>query len=184
MARQRKAPVNVTARRERVWDWFLQGIPAAEMARREKIDRSQICRDLADLQAERKRPDKEAAAALALARYERVMAEAWSEWERSKLDRERSRQKETKSAKPTKKPKKGAPAEGPADDGRMEAESVVEGRLGDPQYLANVIKAQQQIDGINGIRTPDEVGSSVSMTIKCYGFNPFARPNPRPPAKA
>lgn len=137
MARKKQERATANSRRERVWKQWVRGKSETEIAAAEGVVVSTICRDL---QARREQiREHEAASAdkavaqrdRAIGTYQEAIAEAWSEWERSKLDKKRQRHK----AK-----------QGGEGETSSEAEETTEGRLGDPQYLRTIIQAQARID--------------------------------------
>lgn len=149
MPRQKRPPVDVAARRERVWEATCRGLTTRQIARQEEVDHKQIVRDLAAIHEERGAGDAaeragrlERSTDLARARYRLVVREAMTEWERSKTDKQKRREKAKQ---------KGGGDGGPDE---TEAEQTTEGRLGDPAYLRAVVAAQTRLDEIDGIDAP------------------------------
>src|SRR3990167_6287606 len=150
MAKKKGTHANVIARRKRVWALTCRGLQETEIAEREGVDKSQICRDLDAIHAELDAaPDAAArklrAANVARSRYGLVIAEALEEWQRSKKDRQRTRTKARSKGRAK------LDADGKPVPESTEAEPTTEGRLGDPAYLAAVVKAQSRLDAIEGI---------------------------------
>jgi len=157
MVRKPQERSEVNARRERVYKLWCRGWPEVRIAEKEGVHKSQICRDIT---ARRKEincckegsAERDAAARdRAIGTYEEVIAEAFTEWERSKKDKERQRSKVRQKAGKAKAPKSGKASPALPLDETTEAEQATEGRLGDPQYLRAAITAQQRIDEINGL---------------------------------
>lgn len=144
MARERQEWAAVNARRERVWKRWVRGESATSIAERESVSVSTISRDIQARQRQIRQHQANAAARddaerqRAISGYRAAIAEAWEEWERSKGPKERRRTK-TRGA--------GAGGEGAT----VEAEEATEGRLGDPQYLNAVVRAQTKIDELLGL---------------------------------
>jgi len=150
MARQKRPPADVAARRERVWEAWCRGQTTRQIAAVEQVDHKQIVRDLAAIDEERAGDQadaarREQAAELARGRYRLVIREALAEWERSKQDRQRERRKAKRS---------GA---GKDATEATEAEQTTEGRLGDAAYLRAVVAAQTRLDAIDGVDAPKKM---------------------------
>lgn len=160
-------------------------MPNWEIATAEKVDPAQITRDLQamqDLLAEHEKAivnRAERQRQVATATYRMTIREALTEWERSKSDKERERAKETstsiKGAVGVAKVVLPGVASTLASI-KTEQEAAKEGRLGDPQYLRVVIEARKRIDELEGL-TRDDGSDGSAMIVKCYGFNPFTRPD-------
>lgn len=109
-----------------------EGLPVSDRQTRDDIKKvlAQWQEEFADKRSEWKwRKVREAVARNAALKARIVELEA--EWERSKSNKERSRQKETKGA---------------GDDGtRTEVEAATEGRLGDPAYLAEIRQIEIEV---------------------------------------
>lgn len=77
-------------------------------------------------------------------------AELRSEWERSKKDKERSRQKEVKpGARPAKEG-----GEDAVETGRIETEAAVEGRLADVAYMREIRENDAHVADLLGLYEP------------------------------
>lgn len=120
----------------------MRGRSETDLADAEGVAISTICRDLQARREQLRQAEADSAAKgiaerdRAVSVYRDVIAEGWTEWERSKSDKKRQRQK----AK-----------QGGTGGDSTEAEEATEGRLGDPQYLNAITRAQARIDDLHGL---------------------------------
>lgn len=130
MARSNKQRDNaLAARRLKVAQLYVQGIPQYQIAEQCAVHPGQVSRDLTAIRAEWLQSsllNYDARKAQELARIDQLETEAWAAWERSKQPKEKRRVKTTKGL--------GRSGEGKRDD----AERTEEARDGNPKFLAEV----------------------------------------------
>lgn len=143
--RKKQEHAATNARRARIWKQWVRGRSETELAEAEGVAISTICRDL-QARHEQIREAEAASIAKGIAERDRAVSvyrdaitEAWTEWERSKGDKKRSRQKAKQGG------------EGTGGGTSTEAEETTEGRLGDPQYINAIVRAQARIDDLHGL---------------------------------
>ncbi|MCC6490691.1 MAG: helix-turn-helix domain-containing protein [Candidatus Hydrogenedentes bacterium] len=145
MAGSRTGPKRTTAEREAdlvlIQDWYVRGDSQRTIAQRlggmrtYSVSHQTICRDIETIldrwrQVMVRNVDK--LKAEELAKLNMIEREAWAEWERSRLDKERHEETSDEEGASTKR--------------------VVEGRLADPRYLEKVqwcINKRCEILGLN-----------------------------------
>lgn len=121
-------------RRLRVYQAWCRGVPNYEIAAAERVNPGQITRDVAVMLTEvhgRRVDVAEEATNQLLAEIEWQLQELRAAWERSKKPKDRKRAKRT---------------EGVGRDGkgeRRDAETVTEGRDGNPKFQAEITKLQE-----------------------------------------
>jgi hypothetical protein len=99
-----------------------------------------------------------------LARIDRVEAEAWAEWERSKKDFERVEQIVKEDETGTKQGK--VPSYS-----RKEARKLIEGRLGNDKYLTIVQKCIEQRCKLLGLNAPERFGIDWRIEAERMGLD-------------
>jgi hypothetical protein len=152
----KKKHFQVIARRNRVAEEYLRGTPQFVIAQREKVDPSQITRDLEAVQEEWLRSSiqkLDAAKAKELARLDLVEREAWRGWERSEQDRQRTTKERIEAGGPAASGKKA----NQAGSNRAKVSVQTEGRLPENEYLRTVLTCVNKRCEILGINAPRKV---------------------------
>lgn len=154
MARNNQAENEIAARRMRVAQLYLQGIPQYQIAQQLKVSAPSITRDLAAIREEWLQSsilNYDARKAQELARVDFLEAEAHAAWERSKAPKKRDRAKKVELPGKAVAPVKGK-AQTPAPGSqRREAETITEGRDGNPKFLGEIracVELRAKITGI------------------------------------
>jgi hypothetical protein len=138
----KRTPEQVLRDRAETAKLYIQGWPQHEIAAKVGVTREQITYDLARIREEWVRQAQASMGELVareLAKLDRIEAEAWAAWERSRRNRERKRTKKTTGARD-----------------QLEAAVESEERDGDPRWLAEVRECVAQRCKLLGINAPEQ----------------------------
>lgn len=143
----------IEERRARVADFILMGRSAAWISLALSIGRATVDRDVRAIRKEwedRRLDGHDAKVARQLARVDRIEAETWDAWERSKAPQEKTITRSTRTS-----------------DGseRLHSELVKVEQVGDPSFLATLTRLQQIRMEIEGTKAPVRQDVEVRLGV-------------------